>query len=70
MERAIITISDNGKVDIPSGNVWMSEMSNNTSKTWNSDIINMICAYFEDMQFLFSAFSKKMRKGGVIYFNN
>ena len=26
MERAIITISKNGKVNIPSGNVWMSEM--------------------------------------------
>ena len=26
MERAIITISKSGKVNIPSGNVWMSEM--------------------------------------------
>ena len=26
MERAIITISENGKVNIPSGNFWMSEM--------------------------------------------
>lgn len=26
MERAVITISENGKVNIPSGNVWMSEM--------------------------------------------
>ena len=26
MERAIITISKNEKVNIPSGNVWMSEM--------------------------------------------
>ena len=26
MERAIITISDNGNVNIPSSNVWMSEM--------------------------------------------
>ena len=26
MERAIITISENGIVNIPSGNVWMSEM--------------------------------------------
>ena len=26
MERAIITISENGKVNIPSGNVWMSGM--------------------------------------------
>ena len=26
MERAFITISENSKVNIPSGNVWMSEM--------------------------------------------
>ena len=26
MERAIITISENGRVNIPSENVWMSEM--------------------------------------------
>ena len=26
MERAIITISENGKVNIPSDNVWMSEI--------------------------------------------
>ena len=26
MERAIITTSENGKVNIPRGNVWMSEM--------------------------------------------
>lgn len=26
MERAIITISESGNVNIPSGNVWMSEM--------------------------------------------
>ena len=26
MERAIITISENGRVSIPSNNVWMSEM--------------------------------------------
>ena len=26
MERTIITISENGNVNIPSGNVWMSEM--------------------------------------------
>lgn len=26
MERAIITISENGKVNIPSDNIWMSEM--------------------------------------------
>lgn len=47
----------------------ISKMLNNKQNTWNSDIINMICAYFEDMQFLFSEFAKKMRKDGVIYFN-
>lgn len=26
MERAIITISESGNVNIPSGNVWMSEV--------------------------------------------
>ena len=26
MERAIITVSENDRVNIPSGNVWMSEM--------------------------------------------
>ena len=26
MERSIITISESGRVNIPSGNVWMSEM--------------------------------------------
>ena len=26
MERAIITINESGRVSIPSGNVWMSEM--------------------------------------------
>ena len=26
MERAIITISENGRVNIPSDNIWMSEM--------------------------------------------
>lgn len=45
------------------------EMSNKELNTWNTDITNMICAYFEDMQFLFSEFVKKMHKGGVIYFN-
>lgn len=44
-------------------------MSNKELDTWNHHIINMICAYFEDMQLLFSEFAKKMHKGGVIYFN-
>lgn len=47
----------------------LSDMKDSDAKSWNSDILNMICGYFEDMQHLFSAFSRKMRKGGVIYFN-
>ena len=45
------------------------DMKNSKTKGWNSDILNMICGYFEDMQLLFSAFSRKMCTGGVIYFN-
>ena len=47
----------------------LSKMKCSGSNRWNSDILNMICGYFEDMQHLFVAFSKKMRKGGIIYFN-
>lgn len=38
-------------------------------ESWNSDILNMICGYFEDMQELFCDFRRVMRKGGKIYFN-
>ena len=38
-------------------------------ESWNPDIINMICGYFEDMKLLFTAFAQKVRRGGVIYFN-
>ena len=44
-------------------------MTNSQTKSWNPDIPNMVCGYFEDMQHLFSEFSRKMHKGGVIYFN-
>ena len=47
----------------------LSDMRKSDKKSWNSDIPNMVCGYFEDMQHLFMAFSRKMRKGGVIYFN-
>ena len=47
----------------------LSDMKNSETKSWNSDILNMICGYFEDMQQLFISFSKKMHQGGVIYFN-
>ena len=47
----------------------LSDMKNSETKSWNPDILNMICGYFEDMQQLFRAFAKKMQRGGVIYFN-
>lgn len=47
----------------------LSEMKNSRTNSWNSDILNMICGYFEDMQLLFRKFAQKMRSGGVIYFN-
>ena len=47
----------------------LSDMKNSEAKSWNSDILNMICGYFEDMQQLFRTFVKKMQRGGVIYFN-
>ena len=45
------------------------DMKNSKTKGWNPGILNMICGYFEDMQLLFSAFSRKICTGGVIYFN-
>ena len=47
----------------------LAEMKNSESKCWNSDLLNMICGYFQDMQQLFTSFVKKMQRGGVIYFN-
>ena len=47
----------------------LSKMKGSDVNRWNPDILNMICGYFEDMQNLFTALSKKMKKGGVIYFN-
>ena len=47
----------------------LADMNKSDAKSWNSDIQNMICGYFEDMQMLFKAFINKMRSGGVIYFN-
>lgn len=47
----------------------LSDMKFSDAKSWNNDIFNMICGYFEDMQQIFTAFAKKVRSGGVIYFN-
>jgi len=47
----------------------LSDMKYSNEKSWNADILNMICGYFEDMEQLFYTFSMKIRKGGVIYLN-
>lgn len=47
----------------------LDAMKQKDTASWNSDIINMICGYFEDMKNLFSIFARKIRVGGVIYFN-
>ena len=47
----------------------MRAMQKAEVESWNPDIINMICGYFEDMKLLFTAFAQKMHRGGVIYFN-
>ncbi len=56
-------------IDNPRLKQCLKEMKESNTKSWNFDIHNMICGYFEDMQLLFAAFAKKMRSGGVIYFN-
>ena len=56
-------------IDNPRLKQCLKDMKESDTKSWNSDIFNMICGYFEDMQLLFTAFAKKMRSGGVIYFN-
>jgi DNA modification methylase len=47
----------------------LADMNESKTKSWNPNILKMICGYFEDMQKLFVSFEKKMRSGGVIYFN-
>ena len=64
-----VTYSDIEPIDNPRLQMSLKEMRESNVKSWNHDIIRMICGYFEDMQSLFSAFADKMRKGGVIYFN-
>lgn len=47
----------------------LEEMTQTNVDSWNTDIINMICGYFQDMQILYGAFEKKVKRGGYIYFN-
>lgn len=56
-------------IDNPRLRRCLSDMKDKEIKGWNPDIFNMICGYFEDMQLLFKAFSRKMRQGGIVYFN-
>jgi len=64
-----VKYSDIEPLDNPRLIQCLADMKNTDAKSWNSDILNMICGYFEDMQLLFTEFAKKMRSGGVIYFN-
>ena len=64
-----VKYSDIKPIDNPRLKQCLAEMKNSDTKSWNFDILNMICGYFEDMQLLFTAFAKKMRQGGSIYFN-
>ena len=64
-----VSYSDMVPIDNPRLKMCLEEMHHSYVKSWNSNIFSMICGYFEDMQRLFSAFSRKMRTGGVIYFN-
>ena len=56
-------------IGVPRLRKCLSDMKKSDAKSWNPDIVNMICGYFEDMQHLFESFARKMRPGGVIYFN-
>lgn len=47
----------------------LERMKDCQTSTWNSDILNMICGYFDDMQILFKEFYQKVRTGGTIFFN-
>ncbi len=47
----------------------LDEAENNGHPRWNKQIINMIRAYFRDMEDLFKMFFQKVKSGGYIYFN-
>ena len=47
----------------------LKKMKDNNDNSWNRNIEPMICAYFQDMNHLFSSFRRKMVHGGIIYFN-
>lgn len=42
---------------------------NKDSLMWNSEILNMIIAYFEDMQIIFEGMYQKLKSGRRVYFN-
>lgn len=45
------------------------ENASKSTETWNESILDMIRLYFVDMQSVFCALYKKMKKDGKIYFN-
>lgn len=47
----------------------IAEIEEKKDEFWNADLLNMIKGYFLDIDFLFSKFKEKMKKGKFIYFN-
>lgn len=47
----------------------IKKIQNKNIDLWNESIIDMINGYFEDMDLLFTHFSRILTKGGYIYFN-
>ena len=45
------------------------ESLSGNSTVWNTEIPNMIIAYFEDMETIFNGMYQKLKKGRRIYFN-
>lgn len=56
-------------LDIPLLHDCLNKIVEKEELFWNSDILNMIKAYFIDLNELFSSFKKKMKKNKYIYFN-
>ena len=56
-------------LDIPLLVETYNKISAYKDKFWNKSLLNMIAGYFNDMDVLFGAFSKKLKEKGRIYFN-
>ncbi|HFI0278656.1 TPA: DNA methyltransferase, partial [Streptococcus suis] len=45
------------------------EVASKTISSWNEEILNMILAYFEDMQIIFEGMYQKLKNSRRVYFN-